>query len=146
MSCSSAGISGGNGRPLVKFEQEIRLKNAAWLCSNYRPNPIARKDENTMHASITLVTIRPDQAAEATRLWQEEIMPVTRTQAGWQGAELFTNDQTGEGVAINLYTTAADANAVEASGMFQQLMGKLAALMTAPPVRKIYTVSGQARA
>jgi hypothetical protein len=46
---------------------------------------------------------------------------------------------------VNFYATEADANAVESSGAFQQVMAKLAALMTAPPVRKVYELSGQAR-
>jgi hypothetical protein len=98
-----------------------------------------------MYASITTVSIRADQAAEATRIWREEILPVTRTLPGWQGAELFTNPQTGEGVAINFYATEAEVSAVESSGAFQQLMGKLARLMTAPPARKVYEMSGDAR-
>lgn len=98
-----------------------------------------------MFASITHVNIRPDQAAEATRIWQEEIVPITRTLAGWKGAELFTNPQTGEGVAVNFYETEAAVGAVESSGAFQQMMGKLAPLMTAPPARKVYAVAGEAR-
>lgn len=98
-----------------------------------------------MFASITHVSIRPDKAAEATRLWREEILPVNRTLLGWKGAELFTNPQTGEGVAVNFYATEADVNTVESSGAFQQLMAKLVPLMTAPPVRKVYEVTGEAR-
>jgi quinol monooxygenase YgiN len=98
-----------------------------------------------MFASITHVNIRPDKTTEATRIWREEILPVNRTLSGWKGAELFTNPQTGEGVAVNLYATEADVNAVESSGAFQQIMAKLAPLMTAPPVRKVYEVSGEAR-
>jgi len=98
-----------------------------------------------MYASITHVSIRPDQATEATRIWQEEILPVNRTLQGWKGAELFTNPETGEGVAINFYATMTDANTVESSGTFRQLMGKLAPLMTAPPQRKLFELTGQAR-
>jgi hypothetical protein len=97
-----------------------------------------------MYASLTTVSINPDKAAEATRIWQDEILPVTRALSGWKGAELFTNPQTGEGVAINFYETEADVSTVESSGQFQQLMGKLAALMTAPPVRKVFEVAGRA--
>ena len=98
-----------------------------------------------MYASITNVSIRPDAAGEAIRLWREEILPVNRTLKGWKGAELFTNPQTGEGVAVNFYESEADVNAVESSGTFQQFMGKLAPLMSAPPVRKVYELSGEAR-
>ncbi|MBL8061474.1 MAG: antibiotic biosynthesis monooxygenase, partial [Anaerolineales bacterium] len=82
-----------------------------------------------MYASLTTISIRPDKADEATRIWREEILPVTQTIPGWKGAELFTNPQTGEGVAVNFYETEADVSAVESSGQFQQLMGKLASLM-----------------
>lgn len=97
-----------------------------------------------MYASITQVSIRLDKTAEATRIWQEEILPVNRTLSGWKGAELFTNPATGEGVAINFYETEADVAKVESSGTFQQLMGKLAPLMAAPPTRKVYEVAGKA--
>jgi hypothetical protein len=96
-----------------------------------------------MFASFTTVSIRPDKANEATRIWREEIVPITRTLSGWKGAELFTNPQTGEGVAVNFYETEADVSAVESSGQFQQLMGKIAPLMTAPPVRKVFEVAGR---
>lgn len=98
-----------------------------------------------MYASVTTVMIRPDQATEATRIWQEEILPINRTLPGWKGAELFTDSQTGEGVAINFYETMTDANTVESSGTFRQLMGKLAPLMVAPPQRKLFELAGQAR-
>jgi len=96
-----------------------------------------------MYASLTTVSINPEKAAEATRIWREEILPITQTFPGWKGAELFTNAQTGEGVAVNFYETEASISAVESSGQFQQLMGKLAPLMTAPPIRKVFEVAGQ---
>jgi quinol monooxygenase YgiN len=96
-----------------------------------------------MFASLITISIRPDKADEATRIWREEIIPITRTLSGWKGAELFTNPQTGEGVAVNFYETEADVSAVESSGQFQQLMGKIAPLMTAPPVRKVFEVAGR---
>jgi hypothetical protein len=96
-----------------------------------------------MYASLTTVSIKPERAAEATRIWREEILPITQTLPGWKGAELFTNPQTGEGVAVNFYATEANISAVESSGQFQQLMGKLAPLMTAPPIRKVFEVAGQ---
>jgi quinol monooxygenase YgiN len=98
-----------------------------------------------MYASITTVAVQPDQSAEATRIWHEEILPVNRTLKGWQGAELFTNPATGEGVAVNFYATEADLNAVESSGAFQALMALLGPIMAAPPVRKVYELTGQAR-
>jgi hypothetical protein len=98
-----------------------------------------------MYASITTVTVHPEHAAEATRIWHEAILPVNRTLKGWKGAELFTNPTTGEGVAINFYATEDDLNAVESSGAFQQLMALLAPHMTAPPLRKVYELAGQAR-
>jgi hypothetical protein len=97
-----------------------------------------------MYASLTTVNINPEKAAEATRIWRDEILPVNRTLSGWKGAELFTDSKTGEGVAVNFYETEADVSAVESSGQFQQLMGKLASLMTAPPVRKVFEVAGRA--
>ena len=96
-----------------------------------------------MYASLTTVSIKPENATEATRIWREEILPITQTLPGWKGAELFTNPQTGEGVAVNFYETEANIGAVESSGQFQQLMGKLAPLMTAPPIRKVFEVAGQ---
>ncbi len=96
-----------------------------------------------MYASLTTVSIRSDKAAEATRIWQEEILPITRTIPSWKGAVLSTHPQSGEGVAVNFYETATDVSTVESSGQFQQLMGKLAPLMISPLVRKVYEVAGR---
>ncbi|HXD10789.1 MAG TPA: hypothetical protein VN653_12055 [Anaerolineales bacterium] len=46
-------------------------------------------------------------------------------------------------MAVNFYETEANISAVESSGQFQQLMGKLAPLMIAPPIRKVFEVAGQ---
>lgn len=96
-----------------------------------------------MYASLTIVNVKPEKADEATRIWREEILPITRTLPGWKGAELFTNPQSGEGVAVNFYETETNVSTVESSAQFQQLMGKLAPLMTAPPLRKVFEVAGQ---
>ena len=44
-----------------------------------------------MYASLTTVNIKPEKAHEATRIWREEILPITQTFPGWKGAELFTS-------------------------------------------------------
>ncbi len=94
-----------------------------------------------MHARVTTVQLRPDTLDASIDLYQQEILPVIKAQPGYQGVYLFTDRATGNGVSITLWTSEADAQAYETSGIYRQLVAKLASNFAASPTLATYDVS-----
>jgi heme-degrading monooxygenase HmoA len=94
-----------------------------------------------MHARVTTVQLRPDTLDASIDLYQQELLPVIKAQPGYQGVYLFTDRATGNGVSITLWTSEADAQAYETSGIYRQLVAKLASNFAAPPTLATYDVS-----
>jgi heme-degrading monooxygenase HmoA len=94
-----------------------------------------------MHARVTTVQLRPDTLDASIDLYQQEILPVIKAQPGYQGVYLFTDRASGNGVSITLWTSEADAQAYETSGIYRQLVAKLASNFAAPPTLATYDVS-----
>ena len=97
-----------------------------------------------MYARVTTVQLQPDKAQEANRsLCRLGGAGGGRQQPGNQGAWLLIDRATGKGVSISLWDSDTDMEAGEASGYYQQQLGKFGPLMTAPPVREVYEVAVQ---
>lgn len=94
-----------------------------------------------MYARLTFVQLHSDKMQEGIDLYANSVVPAARQQAGSQGAWLLVDRGTGKGVSISLWNTEADMQAGEASGYYQQQLGKFGPLMAAPPVREIYEVA-----
>jgi quinol monooxygenase YgiN len=96
-----------------------------------------------MYARVTTVQVQPDKAQEAIDLYANSVVSATRQQTGSQGAWLLIDRATGKGVSISVWDSEADLQAGEASGYYQQQLGKFGPLMTAQPVREVYEVAVQ---
>jgi len=98
-----------------------------------------------MYARLTTVQVRLDKTDEATDLYANSIVPAARQQPGYQGAWLFVDRAIGRSVSVTLWDTMEDMEASEASGFYQEQLGKIAPLMTAPPAREAFEVAVQDR-
>jgi heme-degrading monooxygenase HmoA len=94
-----------------------------------------------MHARVTTVRLQPDMVDASISIYQQEILPVIKSQPGHQGVYLFTDRATGNGVSVTLWASEADAQAYETSGTYRQLVAKLAANFAAPSSLATYDVS-----
>ena len=94
-----------------------------------------------MYARLTFVQLHSDKMQEGIDLYANSVVPAARQQTGSQGAWLLVDRATGKGVSISLWNTEADMQAGEASGYYQQQLGKFGPLMAAPPVRETYEVA-----
>lgn len=94
-----------------------------------------------MHARTTTVMIDPTKIAEATRIYQDGIIPAIRGLQGFQGAYLLVDATSGQGVSFTLWATEADGKAYESSGAYREQVAKLAALFTSPPSLATYDVA-----
>jgi heme-degrading monooxygenase HmoA len=80
---------------------------------------------------------------EAIAIYRDSVMPAAKQQKGFKGLSLLTDRSTDKGISIVFWETEADMKAGEASGYYQQQLGKFKDVFGAPPVREQYEVSVQ---
>ena len=97
-----------------------------------------------MYARIARVQVQPGRTDEATRLFQDSVVPAARQQKGFVRIYLLADASTGKAISIGFWESEADAKANEASGYLQEQFAKFGSLFTAPPVVEGYEVSVQA--
>lgn len=94
-----------------------------------------------MEARLVDLRVRPMDTKEMVRIYRDSVLPAARRQAGFKGALLLTDPETGVGTSVTLWETGADREAGEASGYYKEQVEKFADLLTETPVRKHYEVS-----
>jgi heme-degrading monooxygenase HmoA len=94
-----------------------------------------------MHVRVTAVQIQPGRMDEAIRIYQESVVPAAQQQRGYRSTMLLTDRASGKGMAITAWDSEADMQASEASGYYQEQLGKFAPLLAAPPTREVYELS-----
>ena len=97
-----------------------------------------------MHARVVHVQIRADKLDEATRLFQESVIPAMKQQQGNRGGYLLTDRTTGKGISVSLWDGEAAMTASESSGYLQEQLGRFRDLFAQPPTTEHYEVSAEA--
>ena len=95
-----------------------------------------------MYARVVTDQVQPGKMGEAIRMYRE-IVAAPVEQKGFKGAFLLTDPNTGKEISVTLWETEADMLATEASGWWQEQVGKFAAVLVGTPVREHYEVSVQ---
>jgi heme-degrading monooxygenase HmoA len=103
-----------------------------------------KEGDETMNARVTIVQILPGKMDEAVGIYRDSVVPAAKEQKGCKGLYLLTDRNTGKGISITLWETAADMTVGENSGYYQQQLGKFKDVFGAPPAREAYEVSVQA--
>ena len=93
-----------------------------------------------MYARVITSQLEPSTTDEAVRIWQESVTPLLKGRPGFKGAYLLGDRNTGRGVTVTLWETAADASGMDTSGAYQQAISHFAKLFTAPPTREQFEV------
>ncbi len=93
---------------------------------------------------MVAVQIQPGKVEDASRIVQEAIVPVMKEQKGFLGQLFFTQENTGKAISINMWETEESLKAFEGSSIYQELLGKLAAVLAGRPVGEGYDVSVRA--
>lgn len=96
-----------------------------------------------MHARIITAQIQHDQLNEASRLYQEQLLPTAKQQSGFKGSWLLLDRHTGKGLAILLWETETDLRAGEANHLLQQQIAQMAQTFVSTPLRELFEVSVQ---
>ena len=97
-----------------------------------------------MFARFTIVQGNPDKVDEIIKIYEDSVVPGSKSQKGFCGIYLFTDRKTGKGYSISLWDSEEDAVANEQSGYYKEQVGKFAEHFSAPPVQEGYEVSVQA--
>ena len=94
-----------------------------------------------MHARVVDLRVRSVDTKDMVRVYRDEVVPAARKQAGFEGAMLLTDPETGIVISITLWETAAEREAAVDGGFYDEKIDKFAAMLTGTPVRKHYDVS-----
>src|SRR5438094_8107920 len=78
------------------------------------PDGARQRKETGMYARIVSGKQTPDKYEAVVRAVQEQAIPIYRGLAGFKGATLFMDRQSGAGITISLWETEANARAVDA--------------------------------
>jgi heme-degrading monooxygenase HmoA len=99
--------------------------------------------EHPMHARVTTLSIQPGKVADATRIYNESVVPVIKASSGNRGVLLLIDSSTGKGISITLWNSEADGQAYDSSGTYRELVSKVSPLFSAPPSLATYEVAAQ---
>ena len=93
-----------------------------------------------MVARVTHVKVKPDDVAEAVRLFDESVIPAAEQEAGFMGALLLTRDD-GRALVVDLCDTVEHMRANERNGFYQTQVAKFANKLVDRPSREFYDVA-----
>lgn len=93
-----------------------------------------------MFARILRSRLKIERIDEATRTFEEGVIPLCREQRGFEGGFFLTDPKTGESVAITFWESKEAMQANEQSHFFQEQVAKFIPFYIKPPVREAYEV------
>ena len=96
-----------------------------------------------MYARLTNIRFSPTMRAEVVRVAQG-FAPILKEQRGFNGLNVLTDSEVGEGVIVSMWEMEADAEASEASPSYINQMSMMSSFLYAALVPRTYAVSVQA--
>ena len=97
-----------------------------------------------MYARVTVMQGKPETAQQASRIFNESVIPAAKAQKGFKGAFFLTDPSTGKGMSLTLWETEEDLKAGESSGYFKEQTAKFGPLLAGPPSREVFFVAATA--
>lgn len=97
-----------------------------------------------MFARLTTAQIPIDRIDIFIKIFEESVVPATKSQKGYKGIYLFVDRKTGKGVSMGLWESEEDAIANEENRFYQEQVAKFITFYTIPPIREGYEVVVQA--
>lgn len=94
-----------------------------------------------MHARVITVQLKPGTAEEASRIYQESVLPAARRQPGFQRALFLVDPITERAVSITQWATEADLAASETSGYLREQVAKLTPFFAMPAINELFSVA-----
>lgn len=93
-----------------------------------------------MIARLTFFAVNQKDVEELKRIYNQEIIPVIKTQKGFLGAWMLEPENPKEEfISLTEWVSKADADAYETSGTYKQLVDKVKDKFKGEPKLKVYT-------
>jgi quinol monooxygenase YgiN len=93
-----------------------------------------------MIVRLTFCKFNPDSIDEAKAIYNTDVVPVAKTQKGNLGIRLIEPlDKSDDFISISEWATQEDADSYETSGVYKNLVARLADFLAKQPVLKTYT-------
>ena len=92
-----------------------------------------------MYARVTNIRFPPEMKAEVTRVAQG-LARILRRQRGFEGLQVLTASNAGEGIIICFWETETEAKASEATSSYIGQMSMMSSFLHEPLVPKTYEV------
>ncbi|MEZ4662709.1 MAG: antibiotic biosynthesis monooxygenase family protein [Caldilineaceae bacterium] len=96
-----------------------------------------------MIARVITFQLQSGKTAEMLEIANNSVVPLMQQQSGCRLITMLSDGAADKVLAVGLWESAADLQANEQSGMFQEQLAKVKHLCTLPPVRELYEVSFQ---
>ena len=93
-----------------------------------------------MFARLLIMQTKINRIDEVSKLFEESVVPLCKTQKGYKGAYFLTDRKTGKSIPITLWESEEDMLANERSRFFQEQVVKFVSFFTSPPIRETYEV------
>ncbi len=94
-----------------------------------------------MYSRVVHLQVRPEQIEKAIKVYRDQTLPAAEMQPGFKAAFLLTDAASGRAISVSLWESETALKTGETSGYFEQQIGRLTALLTAPPRREVFEVS-----
>jgi len=96
-----------------------------------------------MYARTTVMQGRADTMDEATKIFNESVIPAAEQQKGFKGVLFLTDPKSGKGMSVTMWETEEDMKAGENSGYFKDQIAKFGPLLAGPPTGDVFVVSAR---
>jgi heme-degrading monooxygenase HmoA len=93
-----------------------------------------------VYAKVTNIKFAPGMRTEVVRV-AHGLAPILRGQRGFEGLQVLTDPNEGEGIIVSFWETEADAEASQSSSSYIGQMSMMSSFLYEPLVPKTYEVS-----
>ena len=94
-----------------------------------------------MFARVLKSRLKMDKIADASRMFQDVVIPLCREQKGFRGGYFMSDPKTGESVVLTFWESKEDMLANERSHFFQEQVARFVPFYAKPPIRGAYEVT-----
>lgn len=88
-----------------------------------------------MYVGAIFYKFKPGDIEEAVKEWEDMVLKEAKRQKGFIKADMFINEETGEGLDIGFWETEEDAQHFQDTGLFALLAEGLKEYILEPPRR-----------
>jgi len=94
--------------------------------------------------SMTVSKLKPDISLEdARKIYDDSVIPALKGQKGFIGGWLMVSEDQDEGIAVAIWESKEDADAIQKSGIYQEQVKKFVAFIKSMEGRKYYNVNSE---